>query len=202
MRVVSFFTGDGVYRQFAEKLRASCERFGVPYDIDEFPSTGDWIRNLAKKPRFLLDKLDKHRGPVVWMDADCEICQEPAVLREASARGDVDFMCYNLFADAGNGLTEIHDPTRLHSSSGVMYIADTPAARGFIAQWGEMCEENPDQRDDFVLNYTFARRRNTELRARWLPREYNRMDMYFPQTTPVINHVYRDGQLFIAKPKA
>ncbi len=79
-----------------------------------------------------------------------------------------------------------------------MYIADTPAARGFIAQWGEMCEENPDQRDDFVLNYTFARRRNTELRARWLPREYNRMDMYFPQTTPVINHVYRDGRLYSA----
>lgn len=202
MRVVSFFTGDGVYRQFAEKLRASCERFGVPYDIEEFPSTGDWIRNLAKKPRFLIDKLDRHGGPVVWMDADCEIRQDPALLRAGSGEGGVDFMCYNLLADRGNGIRDEYDPTRLHASSGVMYVADTPAARGFIAQWGEMCEENPDQRDDFVLNYAFARRRNTELRYCWLPREYNRMDIYFPQTEPVINHVYRDGGLFTAKPKA
>jgi hypothetical protein len=202
MRVISFYTPDGVYGEFAKKLRASLERFNLPHHLEELPSAGSWLRNLYMKPQWIFERLMQFQEPVLWLDADCEVMQPPVLFDEPG----YDFQIYNLYADPTNGQVSLYDPARLLSSSGVMYVGFTPAAIDLMRSWAEACKKVTlvqDTRDDQILDKCWTNRRfkgdkKRDLRSRWLPKPYNRMDCFWPSVEPVINHVYRDGRLYSA----
>jgi hypothetical protein len=195
MDIVSFYTGEGAYRDFAEKLRRSCERFGITPHIEQLRSTGVWARNNSMKPAFMHRKLLELKRPIIWCDADCEVCEYPALLDTR----EVDLAVFNWAADP-------HDPndnrepdqscTILKSTSGVLYFNYTPAALQLMYQWVANAQKQPTIPDDTVLDMTFARFKGPKIRHLWLPRAYNRMDLRWPHIKPVINHVYRDGAIF------
>ncbi|HYE63199.1 MAG TPA: hypothetical protein VD997_14485 [Phycisphaerales bacterium] len=191
MLVISYYTPDGNYRAYADKLRASCDRFGIRHMIEELPSRGEWVRNIGLKPRFTLEKLQQTSGPVVWMDADCEIMQKPTLLEDDR----YDLMIYNWYAEPNPGVRFL-DPTRLGAASGVFKIGHSRAAVEFMRRWVGLCDLNPGARDDVIMSYVFETSRGLRLRTRWLPKAYNRMDSHWPGVTPVINHVYTDGTIF------
>lgn len=191
MDVISFYTGEGAYRDFAEKLRRSCERLGITPHIEQVESTGVWARNNAKKPGFMQRKLLELKRPVIWCDADCEVCQYPVLLDKPA----FDFAVYNWAADPKEDVPD-QSCRVLKCTSGVLLFNYTPPALQLMYQWVEACKREPTIPDDTVLDMVWMRWRGPKIRSYWLPREYNRMDTRWPHVPPVINHVYRDGAIF------
>jgi hypothetical protein len=100
--VAAMYT-DG-YAGKAERLRRSCERFGLEHELRRVPSVHQSISRAGTpdlaytKPRFILDVLERRRRPVLYIDADCEIRKEPVLIAELLAAG-TDFAIYNWAAD-------------------------------------------------------------------------------------------------------
>ena len=88
--IVSFYTKDWQYPEYANKLKNDCIRLKIDYDIQELPSTGDYIRNTSLKPQFILDMLNKHKRPVLWIDCDGSLLKSPDVLIDFD-KSDFDF---------------------------------------------------------------------------------------------------------------
>jgi len=195
MLVVSFYTADGNYAAYAEKLRASCERFGIEHQIEQLPSTKNWIRNIGLKPKFVYDKLMKNRRSVVWCDADCEIMEYPTLLDDER----FDLMMYNWFAEPNPG-ARVHDPNQLGAAGGVFKVGYTGPGLQFLHKWIEAAKKFPQLRDDMLATHVHQEWKGPKLKAFWLPKSYNRMDSHWPDVAPVINHVYTDGVIFSDRP--
>lgn len=71
--VISFYTLRTPYAQEVQRLRASCERFGIERAIAAMEPRGSWERNCALKAPFIQDRLESLKRPVLWIDADGEI---------------------------------------------------------------------------------------------------------------------------------
>lgn len=191
MHVVSFYTGEGDYARFAANLRASCERFGVPCTIDALETTGDWGKNNALKPRFVLEKALKIKEPVVWLDVDCELCERPDLFEKPRH----DFMIYNFACDPDVRAYQ-RNPERINPAGGVFLVNTTGPGRQLLYRWAEACDQMPEFRDDRVLAHVWRTWKGPRPHCLWLPKSYNRMDSMFPDVKPVINHVYRNGLIF------
>lgn len=63
------------YAAEARELCASAARFGYPVRTFEVPDQGDWWRNCANKPAYLLEALREHAGPLLCLDADCRVLE-------------------------------------------------------------------------------------------------------------------------------
>jgi len=93
------------YAQKAERLAASCEKYGLSYVIHEVPTVHRSISSQGTddlahtKPNFILHLLAVHKMPVLYLDADCEFVAEPALIDELVTTR-CDFAIYNWFADA------------------------------------------------------------------------------------------------------
>lgn len=92
------------YSKQAERLIASCERLGLPYDIYEVPTVHRSIsfhgsQDLSfTKANFIRQLIDLHRKHVLYLDADCEFVSEPTLIDELVESG-CDFAIYNWMAD-------------------------------------------------------------------------------------------------------
>ena len=74
--VISFFSDVDertYYSDHADRLIIECNELGIPYDIQEKPSLGDYQSNCLSKPQFILDMLEEMQQPLLWMDIDSEI---------------------------------------------------------------------------------------------------------------------------------
>ena len=79
-------SADGKYDEMAVRLYRSCERFGLEFKIfrgEPASSWGDWI---VQRPSTLLNILMDERRPIVSLDADTVVLQEPR--REVDAALD------------------------------------------------------------------------------------------------------------------
>ncbi len=88
MKLITFAWGK-LYRIYAERLKLSCERFGLELEIvsrdGEAPSReAAW----AARPKMLLEALEDGE-PVLYLDADCQIRRLPEF--EQMVPRDVDF---------------------------------------------------------------------------------------------------------------
>lgn len=188
MIVISRYTCDGIYEDFAAKLRRSCQKFGLDHDISPIPDRGSWAATDCDKPQTMIRSLLKYRRGICWLDADCEIVKFPRLLIDPHA----DFACYNWHGDSDNPNGFAFDPTKLNVSGGVLYFRYTAAALELLLTWDSECDDASDEGSDPPLNRAFNLRR-PPVNALWLPRSYNRMDSLFSDE-PIINHVFRDRQ--------
>lgn len=78
--IVSFFSGALYYHEAAERLRADCDRLGLPHDIVhlEKPEGMDWSEICRLKVPFYERMLDKHPEGIFWVDVDTRILRRPA----------------------------------------------------------------------------------------------------------------------------
>lgn len=193
MDIVSFYTGEGAYKDFAEKLARSCERFGIRSHVEQLPTTGSWAKNNSMKADFMSRHLNSIKGPIIWCDADCEVIEYPVLLDKPS----YDLGVYNWLADPKEDVPDQATPL-LRSAGGVILFNYTPAALQFMYQWGQACRKDTTIPEDRVLDMLWAQWKGQKKKIShfWLPKEYNRMDLRWPHARPVINHVYRDGAIF------
>jgi hypothetical protein len=125
--IVSFYTRDTLYEREAERLRASCERWGLENQIEGIPCFGSWERNCNYKPFFLMQKLQELRRPLFWVDADAVIIKKPAPLKQFKE----DFSV-RIHAD-----WESSHPSKV--MTGGVFVNVTPGATLILKAWGREC---------------------------------------------------------------
>ena len=79
-KIISFYTPDWEYPKYADLLIGDCQRLGVEYLIDEKSSTKNYVDNCNIKPFFIQECINKHQGPVLWVDIDTTIKRLPEEL--------------------------------------------------------------------------------------------------------------------------
>lgn len=109
-----FHTG-GPYAVEAERLRASLQRLGLEYRIDEVQSRGSWDRNILITPEYIRDVMRETKGPVLYVDADAEFHSVPEFDRG-----------YDIAVHYLNG-RELLD--------GTLWLANNPISRDVVDQW-------------------------------------------------------------------
>lgn len=141
MLVCCFHTG-GPYRDEAERLRASLERCGVRYRIDEVPSRGSWDANVCITPEYIRDVMHTTDGPVLYLDADAVMHSVPVF----PAGYDV----------------QVHYHGGYELLDGTLWLANNAVSRSLVDQW---CDETTvgvweqktlqdilERRDDIAVN--------------------------------------------------
>jgi len=102
VNIVSFYTDDR-YKEIYLRLRASCLRFGHELHGQYFPELETWEKAVAYKPVYILDMYNKLGGPLIWLDADCEIRQQ-IVAFQAQPQCDLALRKRNLEDKYNNGV--------------------------------------------------------------------------------------------------
>src|SRR5258708_2800572 len=126
--VVSYYTKDTLYQVEVQSLIASCEQWGLEYEVDPVASFGSWERNCCWKPFFLMEKLQKHRRPLLWVDADAVFFRkpDPETLQED----------WDLAARINQYLEDSH-PSKVNS--GTVFVNATEGAAKVVKAWGQKC---------------------------------------------------------------
>jgi hypothetical protein len=205
------------YADFAGRLQASCEAFGLPYQLHEVASVHTSISAKGSpdaeftKPNYIRNLLALHRKPILYVDADCEFRAYPALIDELLAAG-TSFAVYNWLADPDNdtfypvdvrvGGVVIQDRYFVHSHrvsayapdqltcSGCTQLYDTSAAAAaLLARWHETIVAHPQAPDDQCLGHAFNNGGSAlpGLRRSWLPKAYARY-CWWIFARPVIDH--------------
>lgn len=169
--LISFYTKDWKYPQYAAALKADCERLSVSYRIDELPTTGSYLKNTCLKPQFILDKLNELKSPVLWVDVDASLYEVPVCDYEA------DF--------AARRMPE-HRERTWHV--GTMWFNYTPAMVSFIECW---IENTGNLSDESALDKTWKDIGDTITTAD-LPPEYfyiEKKGQRIPQGTVIMHRI-------------
>lgn len=140
--VVSFYTAGTGYEAEAERLKKSLRPWGLRTDIVGLPNRGSWQANTLVKPRFILDMLEKHQRPVVWIDADATVERFPDFFDGLADRCDMA-VHRRVYA---NGRKEL--------LSGTVFFANTEAARNILLAWESACASSPNVWDQRSLETT------------------------------------------------
>ena len=125
-----WFTPD--YRPLAERLARQLAAAGAPYHLLAVEKSGDWSREVFRKPAIVQKAMAAHPGDtIVLMDVDC-LVRGPIV---ELATGTADVSCFlNVKKHNGHLLTVL--------SSRVMVIRPTDGARRLIQRWVDACRED------------------------------------------------------------
>jgi hypothetical protein len=150
--VISFATEQ--YAGHLERLVRSLEGFGLPHHVVQQKSRGSWVSNCNLKPAFIAKELVTREAPVLWLDADAEVVQYPALFEGP----DFDFAVCNR-------------PT-LGFGSGTLYFG--PRALYLAALWQELAIRSPEQWDQRLLQQAWQDLESLGLppRTYWLPETY------------------------------
>ena len=155
IRIVSFYTADNEYREHAERLRASLDRFGLAYELTPIDSRGAWEFNCAFKARYIRDQWSRSDVPVVWIDADATVEMNPILLNSFQA----DFA--------------IHKWSGWQFASGTVYFGKSDLTRQLLDLWVLRSESDPTTYDQVHLQSAWCDISNSApLRTVWLPRSY------------------------------
>lgn len=130
--VVSFYTNDWEYPAHAERLKKECEDLGLPYLIEERPSTGDYIANTAIKPHYIKHCLDQLNAPVLWVDVDGSFVKFPHLIN----RLDSDFAACNYFNK---------EKLDRDWAVGILWFNNTDPARNLVQTWCDLAIKGTDE---------------------------------------------------------
>ena len=132
--IVAFHTDDAFYTEEAARCRKRLEQLGLPHDFTSVPKNGSWVENCARKPEFLLDVRQRLRGPLLYIDVDAFVHQDP----------------WPYLADyAGDVAAYIHGGSELISCT--ILLNDTSATMNLLSEWVKRQKERPKVYDQRVL---------------------------------------------------
>jgi len=173
--VVSFFTPQKIYRDFAAELKIACDAVGLDHFVVEAEDRGSWVANCARKGTFCLEMMHLLERPILWIDADGKPKRSPDLLVDT----DVDFAVYAFDGPrrrrlpGGSGEyaelpADWPDPARW-MNSGTVYFGHTSKSLELLERWAELCLERPSSWDQHLLQEAWCEVKPDTL---WLPRSY------------------------------
>lgn len=145
--IISFYTvgdndweeeGKHQFKEYADRLRQNCIDLGLDHHIVELEDTGEWLENTRRKPRFILDTIQKLQRPILWLDCDGSIYQMPDLFK-----GNVEFDLA-LPTNTWNKKRQWHVAT--------IYANTTPMALNLLTTWADyMGDDRFDWSDELGL---------------------------------------------------
>lgn len=121
------------YKDCAVNLQSTIKELGGRIHIEELPNLGSYASNCLRKPKFILDCLNKFKEPLIWIDADSKINQLPIELDNL----EEDIAC----VEKANGCPE----------SALIYFNNTDNSKEFITEWMNRCSVDVPELDHPVL---------------------------------------------------
>jgi hypothetical protein len=167
------------------------------------------------KANFIHFLLRKHRKPVLYIDADCEIVRQPDLIQDL-VRARCDFAIYNWLSDEYTdrfypvelvfpdrppiknryfkyqGCIGLVSSTQLFCSGPVQFHRNSIAARALLSKWHRTIAAFPGSADDQCLDFAYNNLKRHSLaywtlKRHWLPKAYARYAFWI-YAEPVINH--------------
>jgi hypothetical protein len=129
MIVISYGTKDGIYDRWLARLQKSCEACGLRHDLVAIPAMSR-MEAYLRKPGFILDALERHAEPVIWLDADAVVTGPFAL---PGGEWDIGLV----------PSTWRYKRSRNPTGAFAVAARATDAARAFLAAWHYLCQK-PD----------------------------------------------------------
>ncbi len=142
--IVSYYTRNTGYEKEVNRLELSIRRFGLECDIQCIDSLGSWIANVQYKPTFIAQMLEKHKRPVLYLDADAAIIEYPELLDDYGEGVDL-------------ALHYRSRPGRPELLSGTIWVNHTPAGIDIIKRWINENQAYPAMWDQRTLDAVLKR---------------------------------------------
>ena len=127
--VICFYTPNTPYEQEVIHLQTSCEKFGIPLEVEALPSRGSWEENVAMKAPFILKKFEALDTAILWVDADGAFLQKPDFTQFANCDISVRFM--EIF----------RDNPKYAINAATIFINQTKEAHALIKKWVSECDK-------------------------------------------------------------
>ena len=127
--IVSFYSDLEPEKQYAEhavKFINNVKSANLKYDVQELQPLSTWQEIVRFKPQFILDMLDKHNSPIMWIDIDNVIIDFEAIKVLDTLECDI----------AAPKETE----TSFRTSVNAIFVNNTPEARRFVEEWNNKCK--------------------------------------------------------------
>lgn len=121
------------YKDSAISLESKIKELGGRLYSEQLPSLGSYAMNCLRKPKFILDCLNKFKEPLIWIDADSKINELPIELDNL----EEDIAC----VEKSNGCPE----------SALIYFNNTDNSKQFIIEWMNRCSVDVPELDHPVL---------------------------------------------------
>jgi hypothetical protein len=175
--VVSAYTRNSGYEKEVENLIKSCKHVGLKEtDICGYETRGNWEANCQYKAEFLKEKLDLHKKPVVWVDADAVFREYPKLFHELTC----DLAAHKRAPRQGRPIELL---------SGTLFFNHTDNAKRIIDQWIATNKTSPKVWDQKTLQKVVEQNEG-KLNFELLPPEYCKIfDLMKKQVeNPVIEH--------------
>src|SRR6185436_5349352 len=87
---IGYFTKDTPYQVECQYLIGTLEQFKLPYVIYMIENQGNWQKNTQFKAKIIQNALYKLQCPIVYVDCDAKIQQDPILFNELVEKG-IDF---------------------------------------------------------------------------------------------------------------
>ena len=94
IKIGTFYTKNGLYEQISKNyLQKSLDKFSISPLITETSNYGNWTRNVAEKPKAILEQLGRLEEDecLVFLDADCTVEKWPTLFEEIPADYDIAY---------------------------------------------------------------------------------------------------------------
>ena len=163
--LISFYAdteGKKYYSECYKKLKLQLTKLKIPHHICELPNQGNWLKNCRMKPEFILKMLRKFEKPLVWLDIDATILEDPKLFDTL----DCDF------AASPRNWEEDENPSPLKLRASPLYINNTSNTKSLIEQWINCCKRFPALPDHHCLEKALFIVKN-KLNFKHLPKSYS-----------------------------
>lgn len=121
------------YKTSAFNLKKRIEELGGKIYIEELENLGNYGKNCLRKPKFILDCINKFDKPIIWIDADSLVKELPTEMNNLN----VDVACI----EKPNGCPE----------SALIFFNNTQKSKEFIQRWIDGCSVDECELDHPVL---------------------------------------------------
>lgn len=141
-------------------LIRSCEKWGIEHCIEGIESQGSWELNCAVKPFYILEKLEQHRRPIFWVDADAVFLKEPKLDQFPACDFSVRIEPYLHEAD----------PSKVISCT--IYVNYSNDGRQILRKWADECKKrshHPPFWDQVALRDVLLTRKRAKILPMPLP---------------------------------
>ena len=124
--VVSYFSKDEKYIEFAEALKKGLELFNVNYYLEGIDSTGSYKQNCLYKTTFIKNCLLNFKCPILFIDVDSILVDDP--YKYLNDINNIDF-------DIG----VVRTPTSKHKYTDAIHLwNNTSMAFKVLDKWEEL----------------------------------------------------------------
>lgn len=165
---ISYATKGTVYEQIMKQhLEPSLKKFNLEHIIEYVPNLGNWYKNTAYKPKFIMEMMEKHNlDKCIFTDADSEIKKYPSLFEQIP--DDYDLACHYLSWNLWYG----HKNNVMELLTGSMYFKYNNKIKSLCEEWHKQSNEKMQWEQKILQSIL---RGKSDIKIYHLPLEYAMM---------------------------